>query len=54
MSSEILAQLAAALAGGKVRVVDLSQTLKASTPVIQLPAGVRAVQPVPDRGDFPL
>ena len=38
MSSEILAQLAAALAGGKVRVVDLSQTLKASTPVIQLPA----------------
>ena len=38
MSSEILAQLAAALAGGKVRVVDLSQTLKPSTPVIQLPA----------------
>ena len=38
MSSEILAQLAGALAGGKIRVVDLSQTLKASTPVIQLPA----------------
>jgi Putative cyclase len=37
MSSEILAQLAGALASGKIRVVDLSQTLKASTPVIQLP-----------------
>ena len=37
MSSEILAQLAGALATGKVRVIDLSQTLRPSTPVIQLP-----------------
>jgi kynurenine formamidase len=37
MSSEILAQLAAAIGSGTVRVVDLSQTLRPSTPVIQLP-----------------
>jgi kynurenine formamidase len=45
MSSEILAQLATALAGGKIRVVDLSQTLKASTPVIQLPPEFAASAP---------
>ena len=37
MSSGILAQLAAALGTGGVRVVDLSQTLRPETPVIQLP-----------------
>jgi kynurenine formamidase len=37
MSSEILAHLAAALGSGGVRVVDLSQTLRPQTPVIQLP-----------------
>ena len=37
MSNDMLAQLAAALAGGKVKVIDLTQTLRASTPVIQLP-----------------
>jgi kynurenine formamidase len=37
MSSEILGQLAAALGSGRVRVVDLSQTLRPETPVIQLP-----------------
>jgi hypothetical protein len=37
ISSEILAQLAAAIGTGKIRVVDLSQTLRPSTPVIQLP-----------------
>jgi len=37
MSSEILAALAAALASGQIRVVDLSQTLRPATPVIQLP-----------------
>jgi kynurenine formamidase len=37
MSSEILAGLAKALASGTVRVVDLSQTLRPATPVIQLP-----------------
>ena len=37
MSSEILRHLAAALGSGGVRVVDLSQTLRPETPVIQLP-----------------
>ena len=37
MSNDVLAQFAAALAGGKVKVIDLTQTLRASTPVIQLP-----------------
>jgi kynurenine formamidase len=37
MSSAILAQLAGALADGGIKVVDLSQTLRPSTPVIQLP-----------------
>jgi kynurenine formamidase len=37
VSSAILAQLAAALADGRIKVVDLSQTLRPSTPIIQLP-----------------
>jgi kynurenine formamidase len=37
MSVGILAELAGALASGQVRVVDLSQTLRPSTPVIRLP-----------------
>jgi kynurenine formamidase/2-keto-3-deoxy-L-rhamnonate aldolase RhmA len=37
MSGQILMQFAAALAEGSIRVVDLTQTLKPSTPVIQLP-----------------
>ena len=37
MASNILTELVAAIAGGKVKVVDLTQTLKPSTPVIQLP-----------------
>ena len=37
MSTEVLARLVAALADGGVKVVDLSQTLRPSTPVIQLP-----------------
>ena len=37
MASNILSELVAAIAGGKVKVVDLTQTLKPSTPVIQLP-----------------
>ena len=37
MASEILGQFAAALASGRVRVVDLTQTLSPSTPVIGLP-----------------
>jgi len=36
-SSMLLNDFAAAIASGKVRVIDLSQTLRASTPVIQLP-----------------
>jgi kynurenine formamidase len=38
MSTEVLAQLVAALGDGSVRVVDLTQTLRPSTPIIQLPA----------------
>jgi kynurenine formamidase/2-keto-3-deoxy-L-rhamnonate aldolase RhmA len=37
MSSTLLMQFASAIADGKIRVVDLTQTLKPSTPVIQLP-----------------
>lgn len=37
MSTELLAQLAGALATGGIRVVDLTQTLRPSTPVIGLP-----------------
>ena len=37
MPSQVLTELVAALAGGKVKVIDLTQTLKPSTPVIQLP-----------------
>ena len=37
MSGQLLVQFAAAIADGSIRVVDLTQTLKPSTPVIQLP-----------------
>src|SRR5690606_14654137 len=37
MSTDLLAQFAVALASGRIKVVDLTQTLQASTPVIQLP-----------------
>lgn len=37
MSIDLLQAMAAALANGSVRVVDLSQTLRPATPVIQLP-----------------
>jgi len=37
MSKDLLTQFAAALAGGSIKVVDLTQTLRPSTPVIQLP-----------------
>jgi kynurenine formamidase len=37
MSTEVLARLVAALGDGSIRVVDLTQTLRASTPIIQLP-----------------
>ena len=37
MSTQLLANFAAALADGSIRVVDLTQTLKPATPVIQLP-----------------
>ena len=37
MSTQLLAQFAAAIADGSIKVVDLTQTLKPSTAVIQLP-----------------
>jgi kynurenine formamidase len=45
MSSDILASLAAAIATGTVRVVDLSQPLRSSTPVIQLPPPFAPTRP---------
>nr|WP_244544424.1 MULTISPECIES: cyclase family protein [unclassified Beijerinckia] len=37
MSAALLTQLVSALSGGQIRMVDLTQTLRPSTPVIQLP-----------------
>jgi kynurenine formamidase len=37
MDKELLAAVAAAISDGRIRVVDLSQTLRPSTPTIQLP-----------------
>jgi kynurenine formamidase/2-keto-3-deoxy-L-rhamnonate aldolase RhmA len=37
MSSDILLEFAAGIADGRIRVIDLTQTLRPSTPVIQLP-----------------
>ena len=37
MSKDLMTQFAAALASGSIRVVDLTQTLRPSTPVIGLP-----------------
>ncbi len=37
MSASVLTQLAAALASNSVRVIDLTQTLRSSTPIIELP-----------------
>lgn len=37
MSSDLLSQFAAAIASGAVKVVDLTQTLRPSTPIIALP-----------------
>jgi kynurenine formamidase len=45
MSGEILAQFAAAIAGGGIRVVDLTQTLRPTTPIIQLPPEFRPSRP---------
>lgn len=45
MSSQVLAQLVAALGDGSVKVVDLTQTLRASTPIIQLPPEFAQTRP---------
>lgn len=45
MSAELLSRLSAAVAEGGVRVVDLSQTLRPSTPIIQLPPEFAASTP---------
>ena len=44
-NQELLAGLATALASGGIRVVDLTQPLRASTPVIQLPPPLAPSQP---------
>src|SRR5262249_49021933 len=45
MPTDVLMRLAEALATGAVRVVDLTQTLQPSTPVIQLPPQFGASNP---------
>jgi len=45
MATDVLTRLAEALATGAVRVVDLTQTLQPSTPVIQLPPQFGASSP---------
>ena len=45
MSSDLLASFAAALTAGSIRVVDLTQTLGPTTPVIQLPPPFAPSQP---------
>jgi kynurenine formamidase len=45
MSASVLTQLAAALANNSVRVVDLTQTLRPSTPIIQLPPEFKQSSP---------
>lgn len=45
MSNALLADLAASLAQGKVRVVDLTQTLSEDFPALQLPAQFGQVKP---------
>ena len=44
-NQELLADFASAIAGGGIRVVDLTQPLSASTPVIQLPPPLAPSQP---------
>ncbi len=45
MPSELLKSFAAAIAGGGIQVVDLTQPLRPSTPVIQLPPPLAQSQP---------
>jgi kynurenine formamidase len=45
MDKELLAALAAAISEGGIRIVDLSQTLRPSTPIIQLPPQFAASAP---------
>ena len=45
MPTDVLTRLAEALASGAVRVIDLTQTLQPSTPVIQLPPQFGASNP---------
>jgi kynurenine formamidase len=45
MSRDLLTSFAAALAGGRIRVVDLTQTLRPATPVIALPPPFAPTKP---------
>ena len=54
MATESLATLAAALADGSVRVVDLTQPLSETTPVLQLPPPFANTPGAEPRGDQPL
>ena len=52
--SEALAQLVSGIAGGGIRVVDLTIPLEPSTQTIQLHAAVRSFEAVLPRGNFSL
>lgn len=54
MSNNITAQLAAAIADGGVRIVDLTQTLTPQTPILQLPEQFGQSWPFRKDRDFPL
>ena len=54
MSADLLMQFASAIASGGIRVVDLTQTLKPSTPVIQLPPPFAPSDPFRDLGNLAL
>ena len=45
MAGDLLAQFAGAIATGAIRVIDLTQTLRPSTPVIQLPPDFAPTKP---------
>jgi kynurenine formamidase len=45
MSGDLLIQIASALASGGLRVIDLTQTLRPSTPVIELPPPIAPSNP---------
>ena len=52
--AEVLMKLAKAIAKNRIRIVDLTQTLRPSTPVIQLPPPFAPSNPFRSPGDLAL